>query len=197
MFIFVFWLYNYLVDVRGFSISILKGGLIHSLPCLTAVAFAPLGGRVRDLLSTRSTRLSGVRWVIMFGYGVSGILLFAAAQSSSRMITALALCVSVGSLYFAKSAFWTAAVYIAGEHAGTVSDVMNTAGVLGGIASTLLVPILVQHFGWLTALSSGAVMAVLCAVLWWILGSDATVQSNPEPASSIRHDGAHMEIRRG
>src|SRR5215813_8504788 len=68
LFIFVFWLYNYLVDVRGFSISILKGGLIHSLPCLTAVAFAPLGGRVRDLLSTRSTRLSGVRWVIMFGY---------------------------------------------------------------------------------------------------------------------------------
>src|SRR5262249_19710241 len=77
------------------------------------------------------------------------------------------------------------------------SGVMNTAGILGGIASTLLVPILVQHFGWLTALSSGAVMAVLCGVLWWILGSDATLPSNPEPASSIRHDGAHMEIRRG
>jgi cyanate permease len=48
---------------------------------------------------------------------------------------------------------------------------MNTAGILGGIASTLLVPVLVHHFGWLTALSSGAIMAILCTVLWWLLGS--------------------------
>ena len=50
---------------------------------------------------------------------------------------------------------------------------MNTAGILGGIASTLLVPILVKHFGWLAALGSGAVMAILCTVLWWILGREA------------------------
>jgi MFS transporter, ACS family, glucarate transporter len=95
------------------------------------------------------------------------------------------LCVSVGSLFFAETGFWTAAVYLAGEHAGAVSGVMNTAGILGGIASTLLVPILVQRFGWLTALSSGAAMAILCTVLWWILGREAALTSEPVSAASV------------
>jgi MFS family permease len=67
-------------------------------------------------------------------------------------------------------------VYIAGEHAGAASGFMNTAGILGGIASTLLVPVLVQHFGWLAALGSGAVMAIFCSGLWWILGHEALLR---------------------
>jgi ACS family glucarate transporter-like MFS transporter len=55
LFIFVFWLYIYLVDVRGFSM--LKGGLVESLPWLTAVVLAPVGGIVCDQLSARSSRL--------------------------------------------------------------------------------------------------------------------------------------------
>ena len=182
LFIFVFWLYIYLVDVRGFSL--LKGGVIASLPWLTAAVFAPLGGVVCDYLSARSTRLSGARSVIMLGYGASGILLFVAAYASSRMLAVAALCISVGALYFSESAFWTAAVDIAGEHAGAASGVMNTAGILGGIASTLLVPVLVQRLGWLAALSSGAAMAIFCSALWWILGHDAVLRGNSVPASS-------------
>ena len=67
------------------------------------------------------------------------------------------------------------------RHSGAVSGVMNTAGILGGIASTLLVPILVKHFGWLAALGSGAVMAILCTVLWWILGREALLTSESAP----------------
>jgi ACS family glucarate transporter-like MFS transporter len=173
LFIFVFWLYIYLVDVRGFSM--LRGGAIASLPWLTAVALAPLGGVVCDRLAARSSRLSGARWVIILGYGISGILLYAAAEADSRTVAVAALCISVGSLFFAETGFWSAAIYLAGEHSGAVSGVMNTAGILGGIASTLLVPILVKHFGWLTALGSGAAMAMLCTVLWWILDREAVL----------------------
>lgn len=181
MFSSFFWLYIYLVDVRGFSM--LKGGVIESLPWLTAVALAPMGGIVCDLLSARSSRLSGTRAVIMLGYGASGILLFVAADAVSRILAVAALCVSVGALYFAEYAFWTAAVYIAGEHAGAASGLMNTAGILGGIASTLLVPVLVQHFGWLAALGSGAVMAIFCSALWWMLGHEALLQTKPATIS--------------
>ncbi len=176
LFIFVFWLYIYLVDVRGFSM--LKGGLIESLPWLTAAALAPVGGILCDHLSGRSTRLAGARSVIMLGYLASGVLLFAAAEASSRALAVAALCISVGALYFAESAFWTAAVYLAGEHAGAASGLMNTAGILGGIVSTLLIPVMVQRFGWLVALSSGAVMAIFCSVLWWILGHEAVLKEN-------------------
>ncbi|MBV9479181.1 MAG: MFS transporter [Acidobacteria bacterium] len=182
LFIFVFWLYIYLVDVRGFNM--LKGGMIESLPWLAAVALAPIGGIICDRLSAQSTRLSGARSVIMLGYGVSGALLFVAAEASSRVTAVAALCISVGALYFAESAFWTAAVYLSGEHAGAVSGIMNTAGILGGIASTLLVPILVQHFGWLSALSSGALMALLCTVLWWVLGHESSLTAKPVSTAS-------------
>lgn len=180
LFIFVFWLYIYLVDVRGFSL--LKGGVIASLPWLTAAALAPLGGIVCDYLSARSTRLSGARSVIILGYGASGILLFVAAGASSRIMAVAALCISVGALYFSESAFWTAALHIAGEHGGAASGLMNTAGILGGIASTVLIPVLVQHVGWLAALGSGAAMAIFCSALWWILGNEKVLRSNSAPA---------------
>jgi MFS transporter, ACS family, glucarate transporter len=101
------------------------------------------------------------------------------------MIAVAALCVSVGALYFSESAFWTAAVYIAGEHAGAASGLMNTAGILGGIVSTLLVPVLVQHFGWLAALGSGAAMAIFCSALWWILGREAVLRNTSVPVIGI------------
>lgn len=106
----------------------------------------------------------------MMGYGLSGALLFAAAESRSRGVAVGALCLSVGFLYFSEPAFWTTAVYLARDNAGAVSGTMNAAGIVGGIISTSLVPVLVKHFGWLTALSSGAAMAVACTLGWWAMG---------------------------
>jgi cyanate permease len=54
---------------------------------------------------------------------------------------------------------------------------MNTAGIIGGIISTSLVPVLVRHFGWLTALSSGAAMAIACTLAWWLM-KDSVVSAS-------------------
>jgi ACS family glucarate transporter-like MFS transporter len=168
LFIFVFWLYLYLIQVRGFTI--LSGGLAASLPWLTAFACAPLGGFVCDLMTAKKGRLSAARTTIMIGYGVSGALLFAAALTGSRIATVAALSLSIGGLYFAEPAFWATAVHISGERAGASSALMNTAGILGGIVSTSLVPILVKYFGWITALASGAAVALACTAAWIVMG---------------------------
>jgi ACS family glucarate transporter-like MFS transporter len=168
LFIFVFWLYLYLVQVRGFTI--LSGGFAASLPWLTAFACTPVGGWLCDRIAEKKGRIAGARAVIMIGYGVSGILLFAAALANNRMASVAALCLSVGGLYFAEPAFWATAVHVSEENVGASSGLMNTAGIVGGIVSTSLVPILVQHFGWLTALASGAVVALLCTGSWIVLG---------------------------
>ena len=106
----------------------------------------------------------------MIGYGVSGALLFAAALTGSRIATVAALSLSIGGLYFAEPAFWATAVHISGERAGASSALMNTAGILGGIVSTSLVPILVKYFGWITALASGAAVALACTAAWVVMG---------------------------
>ncbi|MGH9725238.1 MAG: MFS transporter, partial [Candidatus Acidiferrales bacterium] len=46
LFIFVFWLYTYLTDVRGFSL--LRGGLFTSLPFVAASIMTPIGGYLCD-----------------------------------------------------------------------------------------------------------------------------------------------------
>lgn len=168
LFIFVFWLYIYLVEVRGYSI--LHGGLIASLPWLSALLLTPIGGLVCDRLSQARGRIAGARTVIIWGYGLSGALLFAAARLNGRVAVVAALCVSVGALYFAEPAFWATAVHLSNENAGAVSGIMNTAGILGGIVSTSLIPVIVKYFGWLPALASGAAVAVTCACFWLVMG---------------------------
>jgi len=108
--------------------------------------------------------------VIMIGYGLSGILLFVAAGTESRTVSVAAVCFSVGFLYFAEPAFWATALHISGEHAAASSGVMNTAGILGGIVSTSLVPIIVKHYGWMPALASGAAVAIACTGMWLVIG---------------------------
>jgi ACS family glucarate transporter-like MFS transporter len=168
LFIFVFWLYIYLVEVRGFSM--LHGGFIASLPWITALVCTPLGGLACDRISEVKGRFAGARSVIMLGYGLSGVLLFAAAKFNGRTAAVAALCISVGALYFAEPAFWATAIHLSRENAGTVSGIMNTAGILGGVISTSITPVIVSHFGWLPALASGAAVAVGCTGLWFVLG---------------------------
>jgi len=168
LFIFVFWLYIYLVEVRGFTV--LNGGFVASLPWITAFLCTPIGGWLCDRISEKKGRVAGARAVIILGYGLSGVLLFAAATWGSRVGSVTALCLSVGFLYFAEPAFWAMALHISGENAGASSGLMNTAGILGGIISTPLVPVLVKHFGWMVALASGAVVALACTGAWLVIG---------------------------
>jgi ACS family glucarate transporter-like MFS transporter len=164
LFIFVFWLYIYLVEKRGFSL--LRGGWMAAIPWLVAMAVTPLGGVVCDRIAMRRGRLNGARAVIMVGYLLSGALLFVAAWAGNRTISVAALSISVAALMTSESSFWSSASYLAGTRVGVLSGVMNTVGILGGIGSTLLVPFLVQRFGWMPALATGTVMAILCSVLW-------------------------------
>jgi ACS family glucarate transporter-like MFS transporter len=129
-----------------------------------------VGGWVCDRITEKKGRVFGARAVIMIGYGVSGTLLFAAALAGNRSASVAALCLSIGGLYFAEPAFWATAVHISGENVGASSGLMNTAGILGGIVSTSLVPVLVKHFGWITALTSGAVVALACTGAWILMG---------------------------
>ena len=170
LFIFVFWLYIYLVDVRGFSM--MRGGLVAALPWLTGLCFTPLGGLVADWIAARYGRLNAAQYIIMTGYTLSGVLLFIAAYAPTRVLCVVALCFSVGFLMASEASFWVSATHLAGAQAGAASGLMNTAGILGGILSTSLVPILVARFSWLVAFGSATVVALACVLLWFLIARE-------------------------
>lgn len=170
LFIYVFWLYIYLVEVRHFSM--LNGGLVAALPWLAGLCLTPFGGMAADRIARRRGRLVAAKYVVMTGYSLAGLLLFAAAYAPPRGLCIAALCLSVGSLMASEAAFWVSATHLAGESGGAVCGLMNTVGILGGILSTSLVPVLVARFNWLVALGSGTVVALGCVSLWILIAKE-------------------------
>ena len=178
----MFWLYIYLVDVRGFSM--IHGGFVAALPWITGFLLTPLGGFAADRLAARYGRLRAAKYVIMVGYTLSGLLLFVAAYAPTRTACVGALCLSVGFLMSAEASFWVSATYLAGVNAGAVSGLMNTTGIIGGIVSTSLVPILVARFSWLVAFGSATLVALVCVMLWIVIAkptSDTDFDSAASP----------------
>jgi ACS family glucarate transporter-like MFS transporter len=172
LFMFVSWLYIYLVEVRGFSL--VHGGLMTSLPWIAAIAATPMGGLLSDRLTKRFGRFKSAQIIIMSGYSLSGVLLLFAAEVNGRMLAVLALSISLAAMYLAESSFWTTATAIAGSHAAVVAGFMNTVGIVGGIASTSLVPLLVKQYGatgWIVAFGSGTAMGLMTAFIWWRLAA--------------------------
>ena len=167
LYIFVFWLYLYLIDVRGFSL--LRGGLFASLPWLVATVLTPAGGAIADWLSRRSGTGRGHRMTAAAGLALSGIFLYVGATAPGAYLAIAALSLSIGFETFTEGAFWSSATNIAGTHAGAAGGVLNTFGNLGGVVSTALMPVLIQRLGWTAALSSGTIAIVIAAFLWFMI----------------------------
>lgn len=171
LFIFVFWLYTYLVEQRGFGI--LQSGFATGLPFVAAMVLAPGAGVLSDALSERLGRSWGRRIVAMTALVLSAAFLVVGVDVTSAFQAVAGLSLAVGFLLCTEPAYWGAVMDLGGADAGTAGGIMNTAGNLGGVVSTALVPVLVAHFGWRTAIGSAAGLAVGAALLWLLVRVDA------------------------
>lgn len=164
LYVFVFWFFLYLVDARGFGI--VEGGLVASLPFLTAAVLSPIGGTVSD----RGTARWGARWGRripgMVGPSLAGACLWYGVRTESLYLAIAALALSFGLAEFAEGTVWSTAMDVGRERTGMVTGIINTANNLGGVVSTALMPVLVERIGWTAALDSCALLAVVAGLLW-------------------------------
>lgn len=185
--IFVYWLFKYLVDVRHLSIA--NSGWVNSLPWVTASVMVPTFGYLSARYSMKVGFLRGRRSIASGCLLAASVLLYFGAQAADITIAIGTIALSVGLLYSTESSYFSTAIEIAGRDAGAASGMMNLAGNLGGVAATSAVPILVLHYGWLTALLSGSLLAVLAAIAWYgMQASQAGASQNayiPVPSESI------------
>jgi ACS family glucarate transporter-like MFS transporter len=163
LFAFVFWLYVYLTEQRGFTI--MQSGFYTALPFAVAIPLVPAAGYVCDVLAARHGGW-GRRAVGMTGLGLSAIFLVLGIDAASPAQALAGLSLAVGFLLCTEPAYWSTSMDLGGAYAGTAGGIMNMAGNLGGVVSTALVPVLVSHFGWPFAFQSAAVLALIGAGLW-------------------------------
>lgn len=162
--IFVFWMYIYLVDYRGFGI--LHGGVATSLPFVVAAIFTPGGGMLCNALSGWLGVRRGRRWTALGCYALSASMLLAGAKSGSPYLAVAFLSLGFGFAEAAEGAFWATAISLGGPHSGAACGILNTGANLGGVICTALVPVLVMHFGWTFALGSAAAALLVGGLIW-------------------------------
>jgi ACS family glucarate transporter-like MFS transporter len=172
-FIFFNWFFIYLVDVRQFEI--LEGGFYAAAPWLVGAVGASVGGLWCDRLCKRIGPRWGYRIPGVVGLGLVAVLLFLGAVAENPYLAVVMLSLSFGCTQLTEGSYWAASISVAGKHASAAAGVLNTGGnVVGGIGA-LLVPITAEAFGWVPALATGSVFAMLGVGLWLFVRADRSL----------------------
>lgn len=172
-YIFFNWFFVYLVQVRGFSA--LEGGWMAAAPWMVGAVGATVGG----LLSDTITRRHGIRWgPRIVGAGslvIVAFLLFAGASAPDPYVAVVLLSLCFGFVQMTDAPYWAATMAVGGEHGAAATGVLNTgANVVGGIGA-ILVPVTAEAFGWVPALATGSVFALIGAGVWLIVRADRPI----------------------
>jgi ACS family glucarate transporter-like MFS transporter len=176
-YIYFFWFYLYLVNVRGFSS--LRGSYFTALPFIAMAVSSPLGGWISDRLIPVIGKTHSRRFVAIGGLVPSSLLIFWGASAESAYWAVACLALAAGFLYLSLSCYWATASEIHPGHSATLSAVMNTGANLGGTLSPILTAWISTRYGWIPALRLASLLGLVAACLWMFIGGSPR-QAEPE-----------------
>jgi ACS family glucarate transporter-like MFS transporter len=168
-YLFFNWFFYYLVEVRGFEAE--RAASLSAAQWIIGAAGATIGGLLCDSTMRRFGMRRGARvWPVVGLVGSAGLLAAGAwAKDPALAVVLLAACFGMNQI--TEAGFWATTIAVAGRHASSATGVLNTGGNLVGFVGALLVPLVAEALGWPWAISSGALVALVGALLWaWIRG---------------------------
>ena len=163
-YIFVFWFYLYLVQVRHFEV--LKAASFTALPWIATTFAIPLGGVCSDAAVIRWGANWGRRIVPLVALCVAAIFLVIGARTPSALVAVAALTMCTVLVLCTEGPFWATMAQLSGERSGIAGGTMNFGSNLGGMVSPVFTPWLAARISWETALSLTAGLAVVAGLLW-------------------------------
>jgi sugar phosphate permease len=165
LWIFLTWLTKYLVDVRHFTL--LKGGLLASLPLWAGVVGDTVGGLATDWLLKRtgSARIAR-RAVAITGLLGCAVCIVPAALTESGYIAVAGLTASMFFLECTIGPSWAVPMDTGGKYSGTVSGMMNMAGNFGGAISPIVFGYLAEGDNWQAPFIVAACLLVVGSAVW-------------------------------
>ncbi|HMG81100.1 MAG TPA: MFS transporter [Xanthobacteraceae bacterium] len=178
LWIFLTWLTKYLIDVRHFTL--LKGGLLASLPLWAGVVGDTVGGLATDWLLRRTGNVRLAR----SGVAITGLLgcavfIVPAALTEDPYVAVGCLTASMFFLECTIGPSWAVPMDTGGKYSGTVSGMMNMAGNFGGFISPIVFGYLAYGDKWQAPFIVAAGLLVVGAAIWafWIDPTKAILES--------------------
>jgi len=172
-YLFFSWFFYYLTSVKGFSEQE-AGGLVAAQWIIGAVG-ATLGGWICDLLIARFGLRRGPQWLSIPSLILAAAFLYLGAIASDPYVCVVLLSCSFGFTQVTEAPYWSTMVSIASRDASEGCGVLNTGGNLPGFVGGMLVPLISTHFGWVAAVSTGSLFALVGAVLWFFVRGDRPI----------------------
>ena len=157
-FIFYSWIFIYFVNIRGFSV--LEGSVLASLPFLMGAIGATLGGYLCDKMQKSYGVIWGHRIPVIIGLVPSAGFLIFGSITENPYLAVISLSLCYGFIELTEGPFWSAIGFVS-KKPQAAGGILNTGGNLGGVLATPLIPILANQFGWMIALNSGVLFALL------------------------------------
>jgi len=178
LWIFLTWLTKYLIDVRHFTL--LKGGLLASLPLWAGVIGDTVGGLATDWLLRRTGNAKLAR----SGVAITGLLgcavfIVPAALTEDPYVAVGCLTAAMFFLECTIGPAWAVPMDTGGKYSGTVSGMMNMAGNFGGAISPIVFGYLAYGDKWQAPFIVAACLLVGGAAIWafWIDPNKAILKS--------------------
>jgi MFS transporter, ACS family, glucarate transporter len=174
-YLFFNWFYYYLTEVRHLSAEM--AGYFTAVQWIVGTVASLAGGLICDWLSMRLGATRGCRLTAMAGilFAAPCLVLGAVVSNPVWMVTLLSI--SFGSTQLVDSAYWVAAMRVAGPRAPLSTGILNTGGNLSGSLAAILVPIAAGTWGWAAGIGSGVLFAVIAAFMWVGIRADRQIEA--------------------
>jgi ACS family glucarate transporter-like MFS transporter len=169
-YIFFYWIYYYLGEVRGLGAS--QSAFYTSVLFLTWLVMTPVGGWACDRLSMRY----GIRGLRMVGAGsliTAALLLFIGINLQQTVASVALMSLSLGFAACSDVAYWTATITMAGTEVGAATGILNAGSNIGGSFAPVLTAFIASQAGWSWGLYFGCLMALVGVMMWRWIGRDA------------------------
>ena len=182
-YIFFFWLYYYLGEVRKLPPE--DTAFYTAIPFVAWTVMTPLGGWFTDAMVAR-VGLKGMRSVAIACLLTSVLCLAGALRADETNALVALLSLSFGFCAIADVVFWSATIALFPSQAGGACGLLNTGGNFGGMIAPVLTPIIAQAYGWSAGLYFGGLLALVGLLVWLRIDLSQSDNARGEPLSSDR-----------
>jgi ACS family glucarate transporter-like MFS transporter len=168
-----FWCFLYLVQERHFTL--LEGGWLASLPFLCAAIAAAAGGRLCDALCLRYGVRRGIRMLPVVALPCAAGFLVITGAVTNAYLAVVTLCLAFACTELTEGTYWAATMRAAPRQVMPATALLNMGGNLGGVVATPTIAALSAAHRWTSVFALGAALAVLAAVVLWLVDVEPAV----------------------